>query len=45
MSMTNNVIIHYDSAADRAEAVRGIMNMKQEWLAYVQQRKAKFGIK
>ena len=42
--MNKDVIIHYSTQSDRAEAVRGMINAKQEWLAYVQQRKAEFGI-
>ena len=43
--MSENVIIHYDTPSAREAAIRGMLNAKQEWLAYVKKREQELGIK
>ena len=43
--MKQDVIIHYDTPSAREDAVRGMLNAKQEWLSYVQHRKEELGIR
>lgn len=44
-SMSKDSFIKYKSAEERAAAIRGMLNLKNEWLDYVQRREAELGIR
>ncbi|MCQ2078181.1 MAG: hypothetical protein MJZ20_14330 [Bacteroidaceae bacterium] len=43
-SMSKDSFIKYKSAEERAAAIRGMLNLKNEWLDYVQRREAELGL-
>ena len=44
-SMSKDSFIKYKSAEERAAAIRGMLNLKNEWLDYVQRCEAELGIR
>ncbi len=42
--MSKDSFIKYKSAEERAAAIRGMLNLKNEWLDYVQKREAELGL-
>ena len=42
--MSKDSFIKYTSAEERAAAIRGMLNLKNEWLDYVQKREAELGL-
>lgn len=43
--MSKDSFIKYKSAEERAAAIRGMLNLKNEWLDYVQRCEAELGIR
>ena len=42
--MKSNLLASFSSDEERTKAFRRMVNMREEWLAYVKQREAKLGI-
>lgn len=42
--MSKDSFIKYKSAEERTAAIRGMLNLKNEWLDYVQRREAELGL-
>ena len=42
--MSKDSFIKYTTDEERADALRGMLNLKKEWLDYVKKREAELGI-
>jgi len=42
--MSKDSFIKYKTKEERAAAIRGMLNLKNEWLEYVQKREAELGL-
>ena len=45
MIMSKDSFIKYHTQEERAAAIRGMLNLKNEWLDYVQKREVELGIR
>lgn len=43
-NMSKDSFVKYKTKEERAAAIRGMLNLKQEWLEYVQKREAELGL-
>jgi len=43
-NMSKDSFVKYKTKEERAAAIRGMLNLKNEWLEYVQKREAELGL-